>query len=106
MRTIEQIVEEVSAWGDATFPDTTIEDLITKLDEEHEELKEASSAYLETVGLNRKELLDEIADNFIVLARLTKALGADFRQVVEDKWNIVKTRDYSEPKTASDEVAE
>jgi len=119
MRTIEQIVEEVSAWGDATFPGMSIEDLILKFDEEYGELKEALSAYKDgpwlvpntiydayTASVRRKELLDEIADNFIVLARLTKALGADFRQVIEDKWGVVKARDYSEPKAVSSEVSE
>lgn len=115
MRTIEQIVEEVSAWGDATFPGTTIEDLLLKLDEEHGELKEAARIYLSpfarlvllgpSEGL-RKELLDEIADCFIVLARLTKALDADLRQVIADKWDVVKARDYSEPKGVANEVAE
>ncbi len=123
MRTIEQIVEEVSAWGDATFPDMSIEDLLAKLDEEHGELKEAASTYLgrpRTLlgdqlppeisdyieSVHRKELLDEIADVVIVLFRLTKALGADFRQVIEDKWGVVKARDYSEPKAVSSEVSE
>jgi NTP pyrophosphatase (non-canonical NTP hydrolase) len=114
MKTIEQIAEEVSSWGETTFPDATIEDLLTKLDEEYGELKGAAWLYLKLrrlVSLDpletlRQELLDEIADNFIVLFRLTKALGADVRQVIEAKWDVVRARDYSKPKIASSEVAE
>ena len=108
MRTIEQIVEEVSAWGDATFPGTTIDDLVFKFAEESGELSEAALAYLGYWYLlpgplypvlpesaRYQKLLDEIADCFIVLSRLTKALDADVRQVIEDKWDVVRARDYS-----------
>lgn len=110
VKTIEQIVEEVLAWGDTTFSDTTIDDLVFKLAEEYGELSEAALSYLGywellpgpptpmlSVSVRHQKLLDEIADCFIVLFRLTKALDADVRQVIEDKWNIVKVRDYSKP---------
>jgi hypothetical protein len=40
--------------------------------------------------LRRLDLLDEIADNVFVLVRLASALGADFREVLQNKWDIVR----------------
>lgn len=121
-KTIEQIVEEVFAWAAETFPDTTLDDLVRKLSEEEKELHDAASTYLgpwsdldgpfsparaaQIGDVRRNDLLDEIADNVIVLARLANALGADFREVVENKWDIVRARDYSrqlEPEKGSND---
>lgn len=108
-KTIEQIVEEVFAWAAETFPNTSIEDLLRKLSEEEKELSDAASTYLAPwsdldgpfsperaaqIGkVRRHDLLDEIADNVIILARLTNALGGDFREVLQNKWDIVRARD-------------
>lgn len=121
-KTIEQITEEVFAWAEATFPNTSLEDLLRKLSEEFEELVEAVSTYLgpwsdldgpfspakaaQIGDVRRNDLLDEVADNVIVLSRIVHALGADLREVVQNKWDIVRARDYSrklEPETVSND---
>lgn len=121
-KTIEQIVEEVFAWAAETFPNTSIEDLLRKLSEEEKELHDAASTYLgpwsdldgpfsparaaQIGDVRRHDLLDEIADNVIVLARLANALGGDFREVIQNKWDIVRARDYSrqlEPEDGSND---
>lgn len=121
-KTIEQILEEVSAWSETTFPGDGIEDMLRKLDEEHRELSEAVSTYLgpwsdldgefspsraAAVGdMRRLDLLDEIADNVFVLVRIAHVLGSDFREVLQNKWDIVRARDYSrqlEPKDGSND---
>lgn len=110
-RTIEQIVQEVADWSATTFPDDLLEDMMRKLDEEHGELHEAVATYVgpwsdldgpfhparacQIGDVRRHDLLDEIADNVFVLVRLASALGADFREVLQNKWDIVRARDYS-----------
>ncbi|MEQ1761598.1 MAG: hypothetical protein ABL984_00500 [Pyrinomonadaceae bacterium] len=119
-KAIEQIAEEVSEWSEATFPDDGLEPMLTKLDEEFKELSEAISAYLgpwsdldgpfypenaTRIGDSRRlDILNEIADNVFVLVRMAHYLGADFREILENKWNVVRVRDYSrklEPKKLS-----
>lgn len=119
-KTLEQIVEEVGAWSEATFPGDALEAMLAKLGEEARELSEAASTYLGPwsdldgpftpgaaagVGkMRRLDLLDEIADCVFVLVRIAHYLGADFREVLESKWDIVRARACSrqlEPKTLS-----
>lgn len=111
-RTIEQIVQEVADWSATTFPDDLLEDMMRKLDEEHGELHEAVATYVgpwsdldgpfhparacQIGDVRRHDLLDEIADNVFVLVRLASALGGDFREVIQNKWDIVRARDYSD----------
>ena len=112
-KSLEEIAVEVAAWGRNTFPGDTFFHVQKKFKEEAIELDTAVTDFgIDLLVLDeespslRKEVIDEAADCAIVLMRLADLLGFDLRKAVEDKWAIVKTRNYGNnfgPEGASDD---
>lgn len=110
MRHLDALISEVEVWSARNFPDGSLEGIATHLAKEHTELQYAVSEYLgpwsnldgpfsparaaQVGDMRRNDLLDEIADNVVLLIRLSSALGGDFLDVVWNKWEVVRERDY------------
>lgn len=85
----------ISAWADAAFgPAENNLRVAIRANEEMAELLRALSVHDEN-----PKAVEEIADVFIVLARLGEQFGVDIRCVVDDKMAINRTRQWKKDGT-------
>jgi hypothetical protein len=80
---VREMTAMIQAWCDEVYPDRTKDQMITKLMEEFQELRERP--------------LDawEMADIFIIMLDLCNHLGFDIAKVVHHKMDINRQREWS-----------
>jgi hypothetical protein len=110
MSEFNEIVQEIGSWARDNFPGETPEAVLAHLKKEVAEVSESLMEYVAPwseldgpfspeaaarVGMLRRfDLLDEIGDVIIMGIRLALIMDANPKEVLENKWGIVRNRVY------------
>lgn len=101
-KTIGMYQQEIKKWVDHNFPD---EDLVCTVGGLVEEVGEAFRAIVKMrQGIRgteeewMAELYKELGDIFIKLCDISSYYKWELQDVIEDRWNVVKLRDWQEDK--------
>jgi len=91
----KQLFEEIIEWQDKTSPKSLAIGKTMYLWKETQELLDALVHKADV-----KEVEDEIADCFMLLAGIAAKLGYSYeelQQIIQNKFDIVQTREWQEP---------
>jgi NTP pyrophosphatase (non-canonical NTP hydrolase) len=93
-----ELQEEIAEWAGRNFPTDTRETVVLGLAEETGELcRAALKGYQGIRGTSEeweKEAYKEIGDVFLKLAHVCCVWGFDLENVIRDRWNVIRQRDF------------
>lgn len=85
----DKLQETVGTWGEQTFPKATLRSIVTHLEEEVGELKEAIEA--------ESNVMEEAADIYLMLLHIAHKMNSSLDESAKVKFAICKERKWSEP---------